>query len=87
MVREMEDTLKRAGHSQQVISFVFEGASHNICGEGDEMTRMNPIINPEGSSPEPEASARASARAWAENEEISRKAVNDPRSTETVQMR
>ena len=67
MVRRIEDELRRAGHSNQVSALVFEGASHvSVFGVGDEMTRINPIIKPEGGSPTPDACARAAAKAWAE---------------------
>jgi hypothetical protein len=68
MVRQIEDELRRVDRGDQVTTFVFEGASHFICGGGDEVTRINPIVKPEGDSPSPEASARAAARARAETE-------------------
>jgi dienelactone hydrolase len=68
MVRQIEDELRRVDRGDQVKTFVFEGASHFICGGGGEVTRINPIVKPEGDRPSPEASARAAARAWAETE-------------------
>ena len=47
MVRQIEDELRRAGRGDQVTAFVFEGASHFICGGGSEVTRINPIVKPE----------------------------------------
>jgi dienelactone hydrolase len=66
MVRRIEDDIRRVDHSNQVTAFVFEGASHgSVFGVGDEMTRINPI-----SYPEPQACARAAAKAWAETKKF-----------------
>lgn len=66
MARQIQDELRRAGRGDQVTTFVFEGASHFICGGGGDATRVNPIVKPEGNSPSPEASAHAAVRAWVE---------------------
>ena len=67
MTRWIEDDIRRVGHGNQVTAFVIDGASHSSAyGVGDEMTRINPIMKPEGDSPTPDARARAAAKAWAE---------------------
>src|SRR5262249_26105037 len=65
MTRELERALLAANKTDHVTALVFEGASHFICGTGEEMQRITPIVNPEGNNPSPEATARAAAQAWA----------------------
>ena len=65
MTRELEKTLVAANKADRLTALVFEGASHFICGTGEETQRIAPIVNPEGNNPSPEATARATAQAWA----------------------
>lgn len=67
MTRRIEKTMKEAGLGGQVSALVFEGSGHFFfAGTGDQPTRINPGIKPEGDKPLPEATARASAQAWQE---------------------
>ena len=45
---------------------VYPDASHFICGTGAELQRIDPVKNPEGGDPSPDATAHAVAAAWAE---------------------
>lgn len=66
MTRRIEETMRRSGRAGQVTAMVFEGAGHYFfIGVGDQPTRINPGFMPEGNGPLPEATARASAQAWA----------------------
>ena len=66
MTRDIAATLRAAGKGEQLTARVFEDASHFICGTGEELQRITPVVNPEGGNPSPEATARAAAQAWAE---------------------
>lgn len=66
MIGEISRSLKAAGKGNQLASFVYPNASHFICGLGSEAVRINPVRNPEGNDPSPEADAKASAATWAE---------------------
>ena len=66
MTRDIAATLRAAGKGEQLTALVFEDASHFICGTGEELQRITPVVNPEGGNPSPEATARAAAQAWAE---------------------
>ncbi len=66
MTRDIAATLRAAGKGEQLTARVFQDASHFICGTGEELQRIAPVVNPEGGNPSPEATARAAAQAWAE---------------------
>ncbi len=66
MTLELETNLRAANKGSQLKAIVFEGASHFICGTGEELQRISPVKNPEGNHPSPAGTARAAGRAWAE---------------------
>ena len=65
MTREQEASLRAAHKSDQLTALIFNGASHFICGTGQETRHITPVTNPEGNNPSPEATAHAAAQAWA----------------------
>ena len=64
MTDEIERTLSNAHTQATVHSFIFENASHFICGTGSEPRRINPVHKPEGDDPSPDADAHAAAAGW-----------------------
>ena len=73
MANEIEKTLFNAHTQATVQSFIFENASHFICGTGSEPRRINPVHKPEGNDPSPEADAHAAEMGWKATQDFLRR--------------
>ena len=64
MTHDIETTFRNAGRQNQLTAIIFPDASHYICGTGSDPQRINPVHNPEGNDPSPEAVAHAAETSW-----------------------